>query len=191
MNSQRLGQALVSAVFLFALGCGDDDGDGGGGSGVNSGISGSKVVEDLSDDEATKLCESVSNAGDSLGEISDDQGCIAGGAATTENKAACEEFVETCQMQPDDGDDDEPDEEPEEGSCDDAADVFEGCKATVAEVENCFNALIDQFHEIEDLTCDDAGSVTLEELQGLPGACDAVQEKCPSAFSGGAMDMGG
>jgi hypothetical protein len=189
MISQRFGHALAAAVFAFAVGCGDDD-DGGGGSGVDS----SKTGEDLSDDEAKKLCESVASKAGALTDVDKEQTCTIGAAIQTSDKAACEAAAKQCAMLPDNGEDNG-DGDDDSDDCATASDDLDGCKATVGEIEACFNAFADKLEEFNSITCDDAGKVNQQDLLATPDECAAVQQKCPKLLEneddGGNVEAGG
>jgi hypothetical protein len=185
MISQRFGHALAAAVFVLSVGCGDD-GDGGGGSGVDS----SKTGDELSDAEATKLCESTESKGADI-ELDDMQFCVIGVTVQSMDKATCEQTVMQACADDDGGDGDTTDDNTDEDDDDDCADAkgdLEGCTATVGEIEECFDALLDWANKLDGISCDDAGKVTQDSL-AIPEKCATVQQKCPKLLGDVEDDM--
>jgi hypothetical protein len=180
---------VVSVLSLCgALACGDDDGSSG------SGVSRSKLVSDVTDAEAKKVCEWIERQSKSY-EPSKKQLCTAGAVALSTTPDQCGELVEECLTEDLDLDDDE------DSDCDDAdaSEVASCDTVTVGEFESCLNAYLGAFKkQIDSLSCKDAGEEPEIGLSEVPDACEKIVEECPELLSevgddeetGGAQEEG-
>src|SRR6187401_1208336 len=90
---------IVTLLFTGAalgVGCGGDDDSGGGD--VSTGLAASKLLSDVTEEEAQQACENLQSGIDRR--LSQDKlirgFCTLFGAASTESKSQCEDFVDTC-----------------------------------------------------------------------------------------------
>jgi hypothetical protein len=159
-----------------ALACGDDEGSSG------SGVSGDKLVSDVTDAEAKKVCEWIEDQSASI-EPSKKQLCTAVAVGLSSTQAECNEFVDTCLMS-----DAEIEEEEDEGDgCEDAdASEVDFCdKVTVGEFEACVKAYLNTFkQQFAALSCADAGEESEIDDVDPPAACKKIQEECPGLLEG-------
>jgi hypothetical protein len=162
-----------------ALACGDDEGSSG------SGVSGDKLVSDVTDAEAKKVCEWIEAQSASI-EPSKKQLCtaVAVGLSTTQDE--CNDFVDTCLMS-----DAEIEEEEDEGDgCEDVdASEADFCdEITVGEYEACVKAYLSTFkQQLAAISCADAGEEPDIDDVDPPAACKKILEECPGLLE----DIGG
>lgn len=181
-NLTRAAMILATAALAggVGVGCGGDD-DGSGGD-FSTGLSKSKLLSEVTAEEAASACENLQSAFET--KISPNKiiraTCTLIAAATAENKADCETARDACIDQASDaGADIQTDYTPE---CNGSADLAE-CQGTVGELETCLNDTFDLLLSVLDrFSCDDAGTIDEEELgdlEGLdvdpPASCAAVQ----------------
>lgn len=156
---------LCLMIAGLALGACGDSGR------IDLGVPRSKVLSDVTDEEARTICESV-NPEDIEISLSREQECTVGAVFFSSTPADCEAARDACLAMPPD------DRMPEPQDCSTAdAEGWSGCGATVGEVEDCMNAMLDRTESyLKGLTCADAGSTT---GPGIPSVCAPVQERCP------------
>ena len=206
LNSRSFkGLVLAAAMLAPAVlaGCGDDDDDNGGSAGSNaaggsgsgpgsplgSGVPGGKPADQLTADEAQKLCTAAKAYVTTklTPALTAKFACNLQAALTSESNAECPAKVEECLAQP-----------PGEGTfgpgtvtddCESELEERTGCTATVGELEACLVASFDAAVAV-------FGSVTCETLRvGLgngedplpdpptPEACKIIEQKCPQLFA--------
>lgn len=161
-----------------ALACGDDEGSSSG-----SGVSGDKLVSDVTDAEAKKVCEWIEKQSASI-EPSKKQVCTAAAVGLSTTQAECNEFVDTCLMS--DVEIDEEEEEEGDG-CEDAdASEVDFCdKVTVSEFESCVKAYLNTFkQQFAAISCADAGEEPDFDEVDIPAACEKIEEDCPGLLDG-------
>ncbi len=177
---------VAGAALLVGAGCGDGDGEGGA---KSSGVASSKPLSEVTDAEATQICEWGSDASYAP---SDKETCTFRALFFSSTPAECEAFVAQCLKEG-------PRDEEEEESCDSAKnDLPDDCTATVAELEACirdFNAALRDF--FAGASCDDAGMTATGDPAAAPppASCAAVEKKCPGLYgdddtSGAGADSG-
>jgi len=177
---------LLTGTAL-GVGCGGDDDSGGGD--VSTGLAASKLLSDVTPQEAQQACESLQSGIDRR--LSTDKlvrgFCTLFAAASSQSKSECEDVVDTCI--------DQANQELENGEGMDFEDVgtlecdgeseISSCQGTVADFEACMNDTIDQvLAALSAVTCDDAGTVAMEDFEDFgettfaPAAsCEALE--CP------------
>jgi hypothetical protein len=167
---------LIAASVGACWGCGDGDGDGGSGS---SGVSGSLLLEELSDEQAQSLCrfyEQQYKA--SLG--TEEQYCTFDAVWDPGSVEQCESYKAECFEYGDYGSDKQEDWECENSTLSDfVVDDVEGpCTATVAEFEACIKTQMEADRAFgAQASCQD------ESTYGQPEtteACLDLYEKCPN-----------
>ena len=185
----------LSSFFLFASLAGCDSGP----PTIASGVEGTKVLAEMSDEEATSLCNATKELSASMAErAADADPCIMSGLAVgalgamggdaSAAKETCEGMVDLCELAGSSGETMEMEEETDEITCDGTWRESMGaeCTATVAEYEACGNAmseLADDFYS--NLSC----SSDLTALQATNSACQVLEDKgCMSAFSAGSSE---
>jgi hypothetical protein len=197
---RTLGRAvlMVASACLgagLALGCGGDDSDGAGD--VTTGIAPSKLLADVSASEAAQACERLeAGFSDAFGD--DDiirTFCTLLGAALADTSADCATQRDMCIQDANQAGSmtmmaiptDEIDFECGEGT------TFTGCAAdaTVGQLETCFNDMLDVVRgAFNQVTCDDAASVSMDDLQSFgenafqpPTSCETLE--CEDSPFGG------
>jgi hypothetical protein len=169
------GLALVLGCCLMAS-CGDDDGG-------SSGVSGGKLLTDLSDDDNQKLCEYYEKLyKDSLG--SEEQYCTAYALDDAWDEEECEDYKSECLEEGYYESD-----QIEDWGCDTRGliefETDDECTATVAEVEACLKEDVSRGRELTKYTCEDAERLSEEgeddEGDTAGPACEKVFTKCPGA----------
>ena len=153
---------ILAAVAANA--CGGDSGR------IDLGLPRSKVLSEITDDEARTICESVQPEDVDI-QLGREQDCTISGLFSSSTQAECESIRDACIASP-------PDTMDEPQDCSMAkAEQFMGCGATVGEVEGCMDAYLDTVERyLKSLTCADAGMVS---PPAAPGVCAPVQERCP------------
>lgn len=175
-SSTTLPGVFAVLSLCGALGCGDDDGSSG--SGVNRG----KLVSDVTDAEAKKVCLWIGRESKAY-EPSKKQLCTAGALARSTTTDQCGELVEHCLT---DDDVDLDDEDDDEDDCDDAdaSEVASCDTVTVGEFETCLKAYLGAFKkQFDSLSCKDAGDEPDIEMPDLPDACEKIARDCPELLS--------
>lgn len=179
--------ALVGASL--AAGCGDDkDGDSGGD--VSTGIAPTKLLSDVTEEEAATACTRLQAGFERV--FAEDKLirslCTLQGVALADTTADCVTFRDDCIEEAN-----MPDSEVaqmagdvEGFTCDGSGDPEIGeCTGTVGQLETCFNDTLDRFDGLLNMySCDDAASVEPEDLENFgdmvgepPASCEAVG--CP------------
>lgn len=177
MKQKLMGITVSVAMAAGAAGC----------SGFNPGVSQSKNLNELSDEEAKTLCEDTQTYYEET--ITDEDfkqfGCyisgqIAGATSASDSdsefdSAVCEETVDECLAQ-----ESEDGLEREEIDCSQAQ-VPEECDVAVSEYVDCIEATVEDLQqEISELTCEEPleeeteEESTIEECQNLPDNCSPV-----------------
>jgi phage terminase Nu1 subunit (DNA packaging protein) len=186
----------------------------GGGDGASHGVSSSKKLNTLTQQEIDKICENIdsrmSSAADSIGSIGDDNDfmctmeAVAMTVATGGTTADCESAKETCLEEYEEWDQEsesdwEDSSSSEEIPCRTTEEVAD-CEATVGEIDACFDAYISEMKKaaneakavIEKISCSNL-EVDIAGLQEMGSdipdmedipACQKVEEQCP-----GVMDL--
>lgn len=182
--------ALTAASL--AAGCGDDEDSGGD---VSTGIAPATLLADVTAEQAASACEHLKAGFDRV--FSEDKLirtiCTLAGAAFADTSADCnmlrDQCIEEASMQ---GSDTMAQIDEIEFDCEGEA-MLDQCTGTVAQLETCFNDTLDGVQAaFNQISCDDAASVTQDDLEGFgdmafqePASCAAVG--CP----GGASPFGG
>ena len=180
----RLTPFLVPAALAGALALGGCD-DGGGG--IDSGVAGNKPLSDLTNGDADKICDAAEEYTDGvLSERAYRRSLCAMLGLAEEDIASCRETQAACESDRLDGGPDL-DSLPFAGLQRETATCFEasqleGCDATVAELESCYEALVGQRQrELYAPRCEsleaNRGPV-IGDSSRLP-VCETFQEKCP------------
>ncbi len=170
--------------FLFVA-CGG--GGGGGANAIDLPGDDSRLVSELTPEEATAFCEQVIGASQSI--MGDGNFmCTAQGLGLEQaGFGDCEEIVADCTADP------ENNFGPDLDECADAHEDLVDCTATVAELEDCMNEanqiLNDSLGPYKDISCDSDPSV-LQELESMgepdqPACMEEIGAKCPGLGSSG------
>jgi len=187
---------VLSALTATSLaaGCGDDE-DGGGD--VTTGIAPSTELADVTAEQLASACPRLKAGFDRVFQADKliRAICTMGGAAVADTSADCVTFRDQCIEEANMPGSDTMDalDGIDEFNCEGSDDgELSQCTGTVRELETCFNDTLDAFDAaLNQFTCDDASSVTEEDLGGFgemfgepPASCEAVG--CPggSPFSG-------
>lgn len=178
------GMPTLVCVAMLATGCIGSDGGGGGG-GTVAGVSGTKLVNDLTQEDTTALCMHFDEQGSS---IDNTHGCcVATGVYTAmqPDQGSCEEIVAAC-----DGD-------PAASSCDSGEDPADPCtdppptcdgEITVNQVKKCLDDFVGaQEALLGGLNCETtvAEFEALDTEMEMPASCDVVMDSCPEILQGG------
>jgi hypothetical protein len=175
--------ALIGASV--AAGCGGD-GDGGGGD-VSTGIAPNKLLSDITDDEAESACERLKAGYD---RVFDENKvirafCTIGAATSAANPSECASLRDECIESASQAGSETTDalEGIGEFTCEDSdTSELNQCTGTVAQLETCFNDILDTFEALlNQFSCDDA-PIDEASLEGFgvtesPASCEAVG--CP------------
>jgi hypothetical protein len=182
----RFSMVLMGIAGLLAVACGSDDDKSNGSSGsttVDSGVADDKVANQLTDQEAQRVCESVGKAAEAALGGAEAQKATCGFTAYTlasfaggdDPAAACKMAYDECLKAPQDT---------TGGECTNPTST---CTATVGEIEKCFTDTLSQLSQLLSTLpgCDDVGKdVTPPSTEGTsPPSCEVVQEKCPEVLS--------
>jgi hypothetical protein len=180
---------VASACFGagMALGCGGDDADGGGD--VTTGIAPSKLLSDITPSEAAQACERLGAGFDRVltREVLVRSICTLVGAATADTPAACTTTRDMCVQEANQAGSDimmgiEMGEV--DFDCGDGASLTE-CTATVGQLEACFNDTLDLVSAtLEGLSCDDAASVEMEDLENFAQTTFQTAPSCENVDCG-------
>jgi len=181
-------------AVMTAVACGGSDGGGGGGA-LSSGVDQSKRGDEVTEEEAAKLCEAVADYAaakaanvDLCETLGVSEAAIMAGfdeEMTDEQiEEACQQGKQQCQEMLEEGG--------EEQDCSDTP-VPSECSSTVGEIERCIKDQIDMTYEAladvpkcAGLTRDILTSWAENQVETQPPAsCETVQEKCPSLLSPG------
>ncbi len=198
---------VLALVSIGSIGCSS-----GGGDGPSHGVSPSKKLNTLTQQEIDEICENIesrmTSVSDSISslEADDDLMCTAEAIFTTQmmdgTTADCESVKQQCleesqqRKREEDRDESSGDEEIPCRTMEELAD----CEATVGDIDDCFNAYISEMTkavkqakaEIDKISCSNL-EVDLERLEDMASdipdmedipACQAVDEQCP-----GVMDL--
>jgi hypothetical protein len=175
MNTHRWATWIVLALALSAFGaCGDSDDN----SDLDLGVSGDKIISDLTADEQATVCQAFDGA---IGKVLTKEnlckmiGVMTGKTASTGGSAACEAYVEACKKSST-----TPSLGEHEIKCVLSATKITGCSAKVSELKDCAQEILTQLSSlVGDLSCSD---LTKElDFDGIAKgtACTALKKKCP------------
>ncbi|HTV17346.1 MAG TPA: hypothetical protein VMG12_01705 [Polyangiaceae bacterium] len=185
--------ALVGASV--AAGCGDDKDDGGGD--VSTGIAPTKLLSDVTAEEAASACLRLQAGFERV--FAEDKLirslCTLQGVAFADTTADCVTFRDDCieEASMPDSSTAEMVDDVEGITCDGEGDAeISECTGTVGQLETCFNDTLDRFDALLNMyTCEDAASVEPEDLEGFgdmvgepPASCEAVGCPGDSPFGG-------
>lgn len=183
-NLTRAVTILATAVLAAGVGagCGGDDDDSGGD--LKTGLASSKLLSDVTADEAASACQSLASGFEA--KLSEEKlvraFCTLFGAIASDTTADCETQRDTCIDQANDGQGigaqasgmiEPPD-------CATSASLTE-CQGTVGELETCANDMIDQVLALLDsFSCADAATIDESSTEGLgdfeqPASCTALE----------------
>jgi len=187
MRSRHRASSIIVTLLVgtsLAAGCGGGDGDGGGD--VSTGIAPNKLLSEVTTDEAAQACERLSAGFDArLSQATLIRTiCTIAGAAVADTPEDCETARDQCIETADDPNapvGEAFDTEEIKFECAEDFDLTQ-CTSTVGELETCFNELLDQISSaLNGVTCDDAASVTMEDIDSLqegafqpPASCEVV-----------------
>jgi len=184
---------LISFALVLSVGALTNCG-GGSSSGVNSGVDPAKPADDITDDEAERICEAMADyAASQLNEkevtcksegLTYAVAAAIGGRNEADMQAACQDAYDGCM-------EDAP--EPDGTDCSDATGDAAMCddSVTVGDVETCATDKVDAYAEVVDQipSCSEITMDKLEEIgdqlgQGgagpeQPASCDDVVDACP------------
>jgi hypothetical protein len=169
-------------------------GGGGGGSSVDTGLSETRLLSDVTPEEATNACEAIERSFTTRlsPETIVRAVCEMFGAVFTQNAADCRTMADTCVQDAENGDGDiSLDELRQDFDCEteSVGDDLEGCSATVGDLEACFEDTISLMEStLTRFSCQDAGTLTQadrEAMEGFgdlepPASCQVLSEQCPS-----------
>lgn len=165
--------AITGAFALLsltgALGCGDDSSSG---SGVNS----NKLVSEVTDEDAKKVCRWVEKQSASVNP-SEKQICTAGVLGLASDETSCNKLVDQCVA----GTSGElPEEEASDCDTASASDVDSCDTITVGEYEACVKAQLDALKSsLSSVSCKNAGDAPDFEASTTPEACKKIERECP------------
>lgn len=189
-----MGKQRTWAVALIcgtAVACGDDNDEAGtGGSGdVDTGLSRTELLSNLTSAQASQACESVVASTEAQFASPSFRAslCESSAAAFTEDPSTCSQVASDCQSQTAsaglhllalDGAD---------IGCDPSLvmDSLNGCTATVGQLESCFSELIGALVDsLSAFDCSDAGSLSEAQVTAVgdpetPAACQLLEAACP------------
>jgi hypothetical protein len=172
MRSESIFRALLLGVLFLAIGCGSD--------GFDPSLPGSKPLDQLSTQEASKLCQEVvayaKTAYPEARRVEEEcrvAGLIAArdlalDSTAAQLQAACKEAYEACKV--------DPPPAPEAPDCSVARDEFTACSATVDQYAACLDErLADPIPSCTGLTRD----IIFQESRNEAGpACAAYHATC-------------
>jgi hypothetical protein len=183
---QRL---VLGGLALAAIGltCGGD------GSTFSSGVNKDAELGSLSSGDVQKVCESLHTwMQENLLKVVKEMSCrtqgfgawVSGSDSATQKQTACTMAYDQCMKQPT--------EASEPAMCDDKPSA--ACKATVGELESCFNGLIPVMRQVLEgfPTCAQIGSGAMPYPPGNlqpPAACKSLESKCPEWELPSAVDL--
>jgi hypothetical protein len=174
---------LLAGASL-AAGCGGDDDSGGGD--VSTGIAPSKLLSEVTTDEAAEACENLQEGFASR--LSRDKLvrsiCTIFGAALADTPETCEQSRDECitaSNDPEAAEGEAPNVDEIQFECDGGAALSE-CTSTVGQLETCFNDLLDQISTaLDGVTCDDAATLEMDDVDVFrestfepPASCEVV-----------------
>jgi hypothetical protein len=179
---------VLSAVVgaSLAAGCG---GDGDGGGDVTTGIAPTKLLSDVTEDEATSACQRLEGGYNRV--FQRDKVirsiCTLSAAALADTSADCVTYRDQC-IEETSMPGSETSEELDDIEFECADDAFSECTGTVGELEACFNDTLDILDGLlNQFSCDDAASVQPEDLEGIsdtlvdpPTSCESLG--CPGGL---------
>ncbi len=177
--------SIALIPFLFVA-CGGGDDGGGGANGVDLPGDDSRLVSELTPEEATALCMQSSEMTAAI--LGDSNIMCAAQGLSMEQAGVgdCDELFAECVA--------DPENDMQSDPAEDCADVHEDiidCTATVAELEGCLNEMNEGFEAFLapylDLSCDSDPAI-LQELQSMgeppePACLAEIEAKCPG-FAG-------
>lgn len=195
---RTLKRTLVIVLSTLAgaslgAGCGDDEDSGGD---VSTGIAPSKLLSDVTTEEATSACQRLKVGFDRVFEADKliRAICTLTGAAVADTSADCVTFRDQCIEEANMAGSDTMDalDGVDEFTCEDSGDnELAECTGTVGQLETCFNDMLDSFESLlNQFSCDDAADVDETDFESFgemvgasPASCEAVG--CPggSPFS--------
>ena len=156
---------LAFFTCLFALvNCGGDDSSNG------SGVSKSKKINEVTNEEAKQLCQSYSSDFADIAKSS----CTFEGLMVSSTKDACEQIKSACIAQINQGSDAGADASGVECDGTDMTDMA-NCTTTVGDFESCMNSLVSF---MKGLSCSSAGG----SKPTIPSCFSTLSQKCPSLF---------
>jgi hypothetical protein len=187
---------LITSAALagasLAAGCGggsDSDGE------VTTGLAQSKLLSDVSEDEAAQACERLQAGVDSrlTRDVFVNAVCTLVSAAAAQTPAECKTMRDDCITQANQQGSEVAtavDEQDVDLECDGDADLT-ACTGTVGQLETCFNDTLDQFDAVlHGISCDDAGTAAAQDADSFgddmesPPSCAAVDCGEGSPFGG-------
>ena len=180
---------ILSSLSLgasLAAGCGG--GGSGGGGDVTTGIAPSKLLSEVTEEEAAAGCERLQQGFER--KVSIDllvsAVCTLFSAAQSTDPAACAELRDACLEQAND----------ELGSSVEEIEPFEcdalgDCEGTVGDLETCFNDTLDAAVAVlRSLSCDDAGNVEMSEAQDFAETAFTPAASCEQLECSGGSPFG-
>jgi hypothetical protein len=196
MIAWGVGSAFVAAGLV--VGCGGD-GDGGGGD-VSTGIAPSKLLSDVTANEAAQACERFEQGFDSVfsRDVFVRAICTLFGAASEDTAAACTTARDMCLQEANMAGSDvmmnlemiEFDFDCGEGE------EINQCSGTVGQLETCFNDTLDVFRAmLAQWTCDDAPTLTMDDLESFgeetepPASCESIDCGGDGPLGSGPFEM--
>jgi hypothetical protein len=193
-RASRIFATLLVGTSL-AAGCGGDDDDGGGD--VSTGIAPNRLLSEVSAEEAAQACENLAAGFDARlsPEMLVRSICTIAGAAVADTPEDCEMARDECIANADDPNSAEGEAlqlDAIQFECDGegGADLTE-CTSTVGELETCFNDLLDQISTaLNGVTCDDAATVTMEDINSFPEESFAPPASCEVVDCGESSPFG-
>src|SRR5688572_12334802 len=191
---KSFGKMLYTAVAVAKLcGCGGDSE----GSGVDTGLSESKVLRDVTSEESITACQNIRGAIQEQFGVDQTlrKACELLGAALTDTADACQTQASSCVTQTNDGSNALFRREDLDFAaaleCDGDTSAFDDCDVTVGELESCMDARLTQVEELfAQFTCDAAPTIEAGDAQmyisqlgdrETPAACQRLQSECPRA----------
>lgn len=172
---------MASLLCCTVVACGGDDDDGGGGGASTAGVSNSKDVGTLTQEESAAVCKHVSAQ---IAEVDQVTFCCAasGLAAEATGTGTCADIVGMCEASPADFDC-APEADTSAEDCETDPPPTCDAEVTVAQLADCVDAQVAALDEIlSSVTCDS----TVADLQGVEGqvsetptACQLVEDNCP------------
>ncbi|WP_437672063.1 hypothetical protein [Sorangium sp. So ce131] len=136
----------------------------------------SKELKDLTTADVESTCQSLT----ARVKLSKEDACELAGVVWSAFGQTCASVKEKCMNEPEET----RDSQAADTSCLPAAELRDGCTATVAEYEVCLLAHADRLRA---LTCDSA----LSSLETPVQACEVVMRKCPALATSPEDDEGG
>lgn len=169
-TAQRMFGLAMTLSLATAGGCDD-------GNGSSSGVSGSKTIDEVTQEEAKKVCEWMADTVSGK-PPSHKQACTVVAVEETSSAAQCAAVVEVCEEELAEN----PPEEEEAIDCDfdfEWDPTSPGCSdVTVGQFESCIKQLKQAFDKYyADASCEDAGEEP--EEPNFPAVCEQIADDCP------------